>query len=491
MPALPEYLTRVLLESEGVPVVPGVMLSSAPAAVSGFPVFLKAQIPGATSRKSAGLVRKVDSASELDAVLPDLLSRDRCEGVLAAEAVDIELELYAGVVFDAGSSTSLPGGRLLFSLAGGSGIEARAGSLVEIRFPLSRPPSPEAVTVSLPDAPWRTSAAGVLSGMARTFCRYRLLVLEANPLAVLRGDGRVLVVDCRAEFEERAVRKGEEGLFGAASARAGDSTRLERMVDAFNRSDPAGTAFFRQNRGTPAPGAVRVATNLCGGGGKMLWEMAIGGRDDIFALNESDTSGGLSAFKSYRFLRAVLAQEDAGLLLFTGSGMAFQSQLNIAAAIWKALRESPAVVPVMVRFGGTDEDKARAMFERISGSLRVPVRTYPSEVFPNAMVDSIRGFLDGAGLTPDIPPSSPPQGPPAFEVSVPPGRFHVDTARCTECLQRPCLEACPTHFLTWAEGSGPAPAEGLRCTGCLMCEAACLLDGRAGLFIELDMPEVE
>lgn len=491
MPALPEYLTRVLLESEGVPVVPGVMLSSAPSAVAGFPVFLKAQIPGATSRMSAGLVRRVDSPAELDTVLPDLLSRDRCEGVLAAEALDIELELYAGVIFDAGSSSALPGGRLLFSLSGGSGIEERAGSLTEIRFPLSSPPSPEALAASLPDAPWRLSAAGLLAGMARTFCRYRLLVLEANPLAVLRGDGRVLVVDCRAEYEERAVRKGEEALFGTTSARSGESTALERVVEAFNRCDPAGTAFFRQNRGTPAPGAVRVATNLCGGGGKMLWEMAVGGRDDIFALNESDTSGGLSAFKSYRFLRAVLAQEDADLLLFTGSGMAFQSQLNIAAAIWKALRESPSVVPVMVRFGGTDEDKARAMFERLSGSLRVPVSTYPSEVFPNAMVDSIRGFLDDAGAAEPVQPASPPEGSPAFEVAVPPGRFHVDGVRCASCRERPCLAACPTHFLAWADGSGPAPAEGQRCTGCLMCEAVCLLDGSAGLFVELDMPEVE
>lgn len=491
MPALAEYRTRALLELEGVPLVPGSVLRAQPGTAPAFPVFLKAQIPGATSRKKAGLVRRIDAASDLGPNLDELLSSDGCECVLMTSGVDIERELYCAVVFDGGSSSSVPGGRVLFSASGGSGIESRAGSLIEIRFPLSSPPGREEILKALPPDKWSDGVAVILAGMVGTFLKYRLLVLEANPVAIL-ADGRALVVDCRAEFEERSVRKGEEDLFGIGSVSSSDSTPIERAVEAMNRADPAGTAFFRQNRAARPEGAAAVATNLCGGGGKMLWEMATGGREDIFPLNESDTSGGLSAFKSYRFLRAVLSQQEADLLFFTGSGMAFQSQLHIAAAIWKALRESPHVVPAMIRFGGTDEDKARALFERVSPSLRAPVRTFPSEVFPNAMVDDIADFLACADRASETPPEdSRRSSEPAFEVEVPPGRFHTDGTLCAGCSARPCLSSCPTKFLTWEEGSGPRPGDTGRCIGCLMCETVCRLEGKAGLFIELGIPEVE
>jgi NAD-dependent dihydropyrimidine dehydrogenase PreA subunit len=170
--------------------------------------------------------------------------------------------------------------------------------------------------------------------------------------------------------------------------------------------------------------------------------------------------------------------------------MAFQSQLHIAAALWKALRESPDVVPVMVRFGGTDEDKARALFARIADSLRVQVRTYPSEVFPNVMVDEMRDFVSSSGGSTGAATPRP-SGTPSFTVPVPPGEFFVDPRRCSSCPERPCIGSCPTKFLHWIDGAGPSPQEGARCTGCLMCEATCLLDGKQGLTIRLSMPEVE
>ncbi len=53
MSALPEYKTRVLLENEEVPLVEGVFVaanSALPDPLPQTPVYLKAQIPGATSR---------------------------------------------------------------------------------------------------------------------------------------------------------------------------------------------------------------------------------------------------------------------------------------------------------------------------------------------------------------------------------------------------------------------------------------------------------
>ncbi|NOQ23081.1 MAG: hypothetical protein GQ565_10605 [Candidatus Aegiribacteria sp.] len=496
MSALPEYRTRILLERENVPLVNGVFVSPGeehPSDLPEMPVYLKAQIPGATSRKSSGLVRRVATTEELEENLSILLSPGEwgvAEGVLIAEGLDLTAEYYAGCMLDFGSKERLPGGMLLFSTEGGSGVEGRSATLLKMRFSLLHPPPPEEIESELKkleNLEEHAAVAGFLKGMISTFIEYKLNVLEVNPLGVLK-DGSILAVDCRAEFEKSAVRKRDMDVFyppGLRSSR--DITKLEEVVELINRDDPSGTGFFRQNRETPSEGAFRVATNLCGGGGKMLWEMTTGSRTDIFTMNESDTSGGLSAFKSYRILRVILAQKDAQVLLLTGSGMAFQNQHHLAAAVWKALRESPTPLPSLLRFGGTDEDKARELFERVSGTLPVPVKTYPAVVFPNAMVDDIR---DMAGETVKIGEAYiTPEGEPAITVLIPPGKIYYYPERWQKDEIPPSVKACPTGFLKWNKNALTTDPEA-KCIGCLMCETAALLDGNAEILIELEMPEV-
>lgn len=495
MSALPEYRTRILLQRENVPLVSGVFMKPGediPLDIPEMPIFLKAQIPGATSRKSHGLVRRVDTYEELEENLDVLLSPGKwgqAEGVLITEGLDIETEYYAGCMLDFGTGDKLPGGVLLFSTEGGSGVEERSGSLLKLRFSLLHPPVTEEIETELrefKDLKECKAVAEFLEGMISTYIRYKLIVLEVNPLGLLK-DGTVAAVDCRAEFENSAVSKIDREIFFPPEISSSKNlTRLEEIVELINRDDPSGTGFFRQNREMPPEDALRVATNLCGGGGKMLWEMTTGSRTDIFTMNESDTSGGLSAFKSYRILRVILAQKEARVLLLTGSGMAFQNQHHLAAAVWKALKESPSPLPSLLRFGGTDEDKAQALFEEVSDSLPVPVRTYPPEVFPNAMIDDI---MEIASL--EIETGNeyvPPSGEPAIIVERPPGKIYFYPEKWTGDESPPSVKACPTGFLQWHNGELCTDPDA-RCIGCLMCETASLMEGTCELVIHLEMPE--
>jgi succinyl-CoA synthetase beta subunit len=492
MPALPEYRTRRLLSAEDVPLVKGVFYPAAsgePDPAPPPPAYVKAQIPGATSRASQGLVRHITDDEAMRLAMRELLAPGpwgRAEGVLVTEPAELYGEYYAACTLDFGSEGRLPSGVLLFSPEGGSGIEDRSGTLMRLPFSLLSPPSEDSILESLPKVAEPGAVAGLLAGMVDAFVRYRLLVLEANPIGVLQ-DGTPLVIDCRAEYEERAVRKADRELFAAPSGGDGGLLPLERAVEEINSADPSGTGFFRQNRIEPPEGAWRVATNLCGGGGKMLWEMATGGRDDVYTMNESDTSGGLSAFKSYRILRTILAQEGGQVLFLTGSGMAFQNQHHLAAAVWKALRESPTPLPALLRFGGTDEDRAHELFERVGEQLPVAVRHYRAEVFPNAMMEEIPEVALGGPVSAEPPEQ--PDGEPAFETEVPPGRFHFFPDRCQG---RPdhVIDSCPTGYLKWdGEHRAIVPNPEARCIGCLMCETASLLDGNGELRILLDLPE--
>ena len=146
MSALPEYKTRVLLDGEGVPLVEGVFVAAGaelPDPLPEPPVYLKAQIPGATSRAAQGLVRRCDNKEQLNSGLKELLapgSWGQAEGVLVANAVKMKGEYYAACMLDFGSAEKLPHGVLLFSTEGGSGVEERVASLHKIPFSLLKPP---------------------------------------------------------------------------------------------------------------------------------------------------------------------------------------------------------------------------------------------------------------------------------------------------------------------------------------------------------------
>lgn len=492
---LPEYKTRNLLAGEGVSIIDGLFIpsdSNATYSLPNPPVYLKVQVPGITSRAAQGLVRRSDSREQMEKDFDELLSiktdKGKSEGVLITKAVKIVAEYYAACMLDLGSDQAAPGGMLLFSAEGGSGVEERSEKLKKIPFSLLTPPSSDEISEFLNDVNNPKAIASFLEKVVKTFIRYRLIVLEINPIGVLEN-GEILVVDCRAEFEKNAVAKKDQEAFGDLSQGDHDLTSFERLVEKINEQDSAGTGFVRENRDSAPLGAYRVATNLCGGGGKMLWDMTTGSRKDIYSVNESDTSGGLSAFKSYRILRAILGLENAQVLLLTGSGMAFQDQFHLAAAVWKALRESPTPLPALLRFGGTEEDKAQKLIDRVAPSLPVKIRRFESHVFPNAMVEEIADIVSEERM--QVTPPSPPEGEPVFSVKIPPGDFYFYPDKWSGSDDPPCIRVCPTKFLVWNKKTRSIePAKDTRCIGCLMCETVSLLDGNGELRINLEIPEV-
>ena len=180
---------------------------------------------------------------------------------------------------------------------------------------------------------------------------------------------------------------------------------------------------------------------------------------------------------------------DAQVFLLTGSGMAFQNQYYLAAAIWKALRESSTPLPALLRFGGTDEQRARDLFEKVAETLPVPVKTYFPHVFPNAMVDDVpkMALQEAVRVTPEPQPT----GEPTFTTATPPAAFFFDAKTWGKDDPPPCVNACPTKFLVWnAAKHTVETAPDARCIGCLACETASLLEGNGALRIRLDLPEV-
>src|SRR6056297_3191945 len=116
MPALPEYRSRKLLTGEGVPVVEGVFFPAGaglPEPPPAPPAYVKAQIPGATSRASRGLVRHVTDNEAMRMAMRELLSPGpwgQSEGVLVTSPAELYGEYYAACTLDLGGEGKLPRG---------------------------------------------------------------------------------------------------------------------------------------------------------------------------------------------------------------------------------------------------------------------------------------------------------------------------------------------------------------------------------------------
>jgi len=129
MPKLLEYQGKGLLREQGVPVPEGEVVATPQeagkiAARIAKPVAIKAQI-GATGRFKAGGIKFADTADEAEKAANDLLGKEikgiRVEKVLIEERLDVEKELYAGIIVD--DSYKVKGPVLMFSTQGGVDIE--------------------------------------------------------------------------------------------------------------------------------------------------------------------------------------------------------------------------------------------------------------------------------------------------------------------------------------------------------------------------------
>lgn len=76
------------------------------------------------------------------------------------------------------------------------------------------------------------------------------------------------------------------------------------------------------------------------------------------------------------------------------------------------------------------------------------------------------------------------------------GEVTVDTGKCADCREKPCISACSPKVLS-EEGGRPAlamdPKDVARgkCIECLACELECHYRGRGGLTFSLPLPKVD
>src|SRR5437899_13049041 len=416
------------------------------------------------------------------------------EAVLVEEKIDIDREFFLSFAIDDAARAPM----IIFAAGGGTGIEERAAATRRIPCDVNRGPLDSAVDEAVASCGLSAKNAKQLNKSIRKLFHAARSVearsLEINPL-VLTKSGEFVAADCRITIDDYAV--GRHPELGIEIAREFDHppTALERIAYAVEQNDHRGTFYFAQ-LATAAPKESKGLAGFhgAGGGGSMMSMDAIVNAGFTIA-NFTDTSGNPSASKVYRAARIILAQPDLVGYFGSGSGVASQEQFWSAYGLAKAFWELNLDIPAVIRLGGTTEDRAVDILQRMSKLLRAPVEGYrksDTPAFIAARFAELVADAKGAKWKPRAPrvpkfvKSSP-----ATMLPVKTGRVWIDTLQWQQI--RPVIEANSGGLILDRDG---APAAALsteefatKDSELLACDVECRLAGIEGFYLELDRSE--
>ena len=355
-----EYQAKTLLAAAGVPVPrgePAFTGGEARAAAErlGGRVVVKAQIH-AGGRGKGGGVKLVSGAAEAERTAEAMLGMTlvtaqtgpggrRVGRLLIEEALDIERELYVGLVIDRALARPV----LMASRAGGMDIEQVAADSPEsIRREALDP-----VAGLLPfqarrlafglglERPVAGRAAAVMLAAARAFLDLDASLLEINPLVVTSG-GEVLALDAKVNLDDNALfrhpelrelrdKAEEEALEVEASRHALSYVRLDGRIGCMVNG--AGLAM-----------ATMDIIHLAGG------EPA----------NFLDVGGGANADQIRNAFRILMADPNVTAVLINIFGGILRCDV-LAEGVIAAVRQLKVTLPVVIRMEGTNVEAGKRM----------------------------------------------------------------------------------------------------------------------------------
>ncbi len=499
MARLFEYQGKAIISEAGIRVPRGEVVETPEQAVEaaehvGLPVVLKSQV-WVTGRASAGGIGFADSIDAVREKATKMLGHSvkghRVEKLLIEQKLSIVKELFLGITIDDQEKCPV----LILSTRGGTGVEEIAAKWPETVARLRIDPRREIYGFEARDLVRRLHIRGaeqqqlitVVQSLWSSARRFEARSAEINPL-VLTDDGDFIAADCRITVDDYAVFRYPE--LGIEIAREFDrpATELERIAYSVEKGDYRGTFYFFQMVRDFGKGEGVIGFHGAGGGGSMMSMDAVLKKGFKLA-NFCDTSGNPPASKVYRAAKIILAQENIDGYFASGSGVASQEQFHSARGLIKAFAEEELSVPAVIRLGGNAEEVAIELLKRFSDYWPAPLGAYGRDDTPEFCADRLSVMML-------LPPREKQvkrfDYPSAFSYSFKTltGWVRFDHARCLDCRDKPCIDACARAILVVSDGAprlsiAEEDAAKGRCVECLACELECHANGCAGLKIDL------
>lgn len=358
---LQEYQAKDILREYGVPVPSGKVCRTpqearAAAGEMGGVVVIKAQVL-VGGRGKAGGVKVAKSPEEAEKMAGQILGMDikglTVEEVLVEPGLDIETEIYVGIVTDRGARKNA----IIVSAAGGVDIEQVAEE------------TPEKITkvwidplLGLRDFQARQAGFGaglrpealkalpkVLHGLYNAYIAQDANLVEINPL-VVTGDGRVIAADAKMVIDDNA-------LFRHPQFEAEEDSEIEDPFEAEAKRLGINYVRLGGDVGTIGNGAGLAMANLD--------EVKHAGGQPA---NFLDIGGGAKAEAVENSLRLILSDPNVkGVMINIFGGITRADE--VAKGVVQAQKSLDIKVPLVVRLTGTNEAEGQAILSKATGII--------------------------------------------------------------------------------------------------------------------------
>ncbi|MCH7617343.1 MAG: ADP-forming succinate--CoA ligase subunit beta [Chloroflexi bacterium] len=364
-----EYQAKEILSRYGVPVPKGKVAATADEAAAiaeelGGPVVVKAQIH-AGGRGKGGGIKLASDAKEARAAAGEILGMQLVthqtgpEGqlvkrVLIEERIEIDRELYLGIVID--NSVGLP--LVMASAEGGVEIEE-----VAAKDPDAIKKSPVDPTIGLQPFQGRglamaiglggelmRPAGNLIAGLYRAFAENDCSLAEVNPLVVTK-DGRLLAADAKFSFDDNALYRHKD---------------IAELRD-IDEEDPLEIAAQESGIGTyiKLTGNIGCVVNGAGLAMATMDAIKLAGGDPANFLDIGTVNDPQRVIASFRILRE--DPDVKAILINIFGGMARVDV--IAQGIIDAHNQMDVGVPVVARLVGTNVEEGERLLAASSLSL--------------------------------------------------------------------------------------------------------------------------
>jgi succinyl-CoA synthetase beta subunit len=366
-----EYQAKEILKGYGVPVPKGNVAETATEArriadtLGGKTIVVKAQIH-AGGRGKGGGVRVVKNPEEAEEAARNMLGMTLVtpqtgpagrvvRKVLVEEGVEVEKELYVGVVIDRSRGCPV----VMASREGGVEIEKVAEESPEKIVK-------EWVHPSLGFRPFQANKLGfglnlppglvaklrpVLSGLYRAFIEKDCLLAEINPL-VLTGSGDFVALDAKMNFDDNGLFRHKEIV---ALRDLHEEAPLEVEASKYNLN------YIKLD------GNVGCMVN---GAGLAMATMDIIKVAGAEPANFLDVGGGATVEMVKNGFKILMADKDVKAVLINIFGGILRCD-TLARGVTEAVREVNVNVPIVVRLEGTNVEEGRRILSDSGLHFRV------------------------------------------------------------------------------------------------------------------------
>jgi len=321
------------------------------------------------NRKENGGIKFAKSREDAEKISKSLegskIKGHNVKEVLIEEKIDYSEEYYVSITYD----TETRGPVLIFSSEGGTGVEDREVSKLQIKQD-SQWKIRQFLKKNNVESSKITSLSSTISKITNLFFEEDILMLEINPL-VKAGNGYV-VLDAMIELDDDASYRHSRN-YSERTEFAREKTEREIRAEKIDENDHRGIA----GKYTELDGDIGM---ILAGGGASLTNMDAILNYGLRPANYTEYGGNPPTEKVYKLSKVIMSKPGLKGILHVGGTANNTDIYRTMKGFCQALEEIKPTYPIVVRRDGPNADKAFELLKETKQEHNLDMKLYRNDL---------------------------------------------------------------------------------------------------------------